>query len=236
MNHKRCRLLNQQSFTLIELLVVVAIIAVLVSILLPALSAAREQARRAQCQANLQQLGVLWALYWNDHHDYIPTMAIWWNWGGAEGPAGQFWPLEGVLPLRQRAMYYINDGEHQWATRKEQFICPADNKDGIAWSLSTPTWWHLGTSYANNPWLCRTAGTPEPKIPMTVSAIAEPSRLLFLGDTTIFTTMHYPDWHPFATWHDATGSYGNNILFFDGHVAYVAVLGYGLQQSEMFWY
>ncbi|MDD2708836.1 MAG: type II secretion system protein [Verrucomicrobiae bacterium] len=64
---------TKRGFTLIELLVVIAIIAILAGMLTPAISRARESARRASCMNNVRQVGLACKQYAVDHGDSFMT-------------------------------------------------------------------------------------------------------------------------------------------------------------------
>jgi prepilin-type N-terminal cleavage/methylation domain-containing protein/prepilin-type processing-associated H-X9-DG protein len=94
-----------RGFTLIELLVVIAIIAILIGLLLPAVQAAREAARRAQCVNNLKQLGLANANYESAHAAY-PAMSLPGNFGPAMTWFGDFSAFVKLLPFYEQGPLY----------------------------------------------------------------------------------------------------------------------------------
>jgi prepilin-type N-terminal cleavage/methylation domain-containing protein/prepilin-type processing-associated H-X9-DG protein len=125
-------------FTLVELLVVIAIIGILVALLLPAIQAAREAARRAQCTNNLKQLGIGLQNY-HDTNNKLPAGSFYSRKlpNGDQDPSGT-WMLH-VLPyLEEQAIFDQYNFEETITTAHNRelvrrlilpgLICPSDEK------------------------------------------------------------------------------------------------------------
>ncbi|WP_428304711.1 DUF1559 domain-containing protein [Lacipirellula sp.] len=124
----------RKAFTLVELLVVIAIIGVLVALLLPAVQAAREAARRAECTNKLKQIG-LSVQNFVSAKNYLPTGGGGWNpkiedYSASGRPMGSEkqglgWGFQ-ILPyLEQGSVQNITTTADLKATVMPGYVCPS---------------------------------------------------------------------------------------------------------------
>jgi prepilin-type N-terminal cleavage/methylation domain-containing protein/prepilin-type processing-associated H-X9-DG protein len=120
----------RRGFTLIELLIVIAIIGTLIALLLPAVQAAREAARRAQCSNNLKQMGIALHNYHDANGVFPASMNSW-----SASQTAYFTAFTAILPqLEQQPLFAgynldLNNTDPAnttaTATRVSVYLCPS---------------------------------------------------------------------------------------------------------------
>jgi prepilin-type N-terminal cleavage/methylation domain-containing protein/prepilin-type processing-associated H-X9-DG protein len=218
---------NPSGFTLIELLVVIAIIAILAAILLPALAASKLKAQAIKCVSNQKQIGLAFVMYCGDNAGIYPAHTTYYNLGGNVGTNANPAYMD-PTPITNRPLNIFVGNSVQ------VFACPSDHGDAFPGNAPyvKNCYESFGNSYMDEwvgDWFGVQHVTSNPTSPgypacAKESAIGvKPSTKIIMGDW---------NWQPNRVlysvnnqWHNAKGVRRLNILYGDGHVGPIPIVG-----------
>ena len=194
----------RRGFTLLELLLVVAIIGVLAAILLPALSRARESARRASCLTNLSQLGIALQCYAEENEGQLP-------WSGGKNNADALKEFLGdYLPLQDTFACPSDSGMGRYNRGSAEE--PELNTDLNGENSLRASYDYLG-AYTRAPIQMPHASQPIAKIPLLWDACSG------IGKKREAEAGESPRQYSFTNaWNHIPG--GGNVLWMDGSVTF----------------
>ncbi len=189
---------NNDGFTLIEVLIVIFIIIILAGILLPVLSRVRESGRKTQCTSNLRQISLGLIMYSSENNETFPTGAT--------------------------AMTALNTLYPDYVSERKAFMCPSDNLVTSATNAGIT---------ANDPFKkdeC-SYGYDRTHGPADASGVAiAGDRPTNAGGATTPTAGSNSPNHGGTIGTVAAGDTagaGQNLVYIDGHVEWVATTGAG---------
>lgn len=227
---------RKTAFTLVELLVVIGIIAMLISILLPALNKARSAANKVACASNMRQIGHAFTLYQNAYKGVMPGTDP--NHPNAVAYGYSYGPDFAGMLLYEG---YFGDYAGVAGTGAARiFRCPDDD---VQRRPAEPAHWYDARSYyANrghwswlNGWIY-----PYAQKTIRVTQMKNPSDFIVLferydsSSVINFLGWCYYDYGNYSiSKHDQKNIHSSNILFGDGHVAFVD--GNELYNNQNMW-
>lgn len=203
---------KRKTFTLIELLVVIAIIAILASLLLPALRQAREMGRRAVCQGQLKQIGVVNELYLDANEYYFPVSNR-----ELYSDRNEIW-----------ANIYVNDG---YLPDRNVYYCPNYKGSFCVWfkcSYGMNYFIDIGNQFSPK-------RATNIKRPVDMMVVTESYRIQYSWPASF--VLYNASTHHFDFRHNN----GANLLFVDGHVEWrkktdIPYKTYNVDGGQFFWW